>query len=127
MTSKVDLLKRERDDQRKLADHWKLQHDDYKKLNAKLASRAEDLEAETSRLTAEVRVRQTIVEEARDERDAALADVEKLRAALNSIAANTYGYEPDVLSDEEAKNYFAGLFFDAQNKARAALSGGEHE
>jgi hypothetical protein len=76
-----------------------------------------------TRLTAEVRVRQTIVEEARDERDAALADVEKLRAALNSIAANTYGYEPDVLSDEEAKNYFAGLFFDAQNKARAALSG----
>jgi regulator of replication initiation timing len=55
------------------------------------------------------------------------ADNEKLRAALNSIAANTYGYEPDVMSDEEAKNYFAGLFFDAQNKARAALSGDRHE
>ena len=54
-------------------------------------------------------------------------DVEKLRAALNSLAANTYGYEPDVMSDEEAKNYFAGLFFDAQNKARAALSGDKHD
>jgi hypothetical protein len=37
---------------------------------------------EITRLTAEVRVRQTIVEEARDERDAAFAEVEKLRAAL---------------------------------------------
>jgi hypothetical protein len=46
---------------------------------------------------------------------------EKLRATLKSIAANTYGYEPDVMSDEEAKNYFARLFFDAQNKARTAL------
>lgn len=33
-----------------------------------------------TRLTAEVRVRQTIVEEARDERDAALAEVERLRS-----------------------------------------------
>lgn len=65
MPSKTDLLRRERDDQRKLADHWKLQHDDYKKLNAKLASRAEDLEAEVSRLTAEVeRLRSlTVVQE----------------------------------------------------------------
>ena len=55
------------------------------------------------------------------------AENKKLKAALNSIAANTYGYEPDVMSDEEAKNYFAGLFFDAQNKARAALSGDKHE
>lgn len=37
-------------------------------------------EAEIIRLTAEVRVRQTIVEEARDERDAALAEVERLRS-----------------------------------------------
>jgi hypothetical protein len=55
------------------------------------------------------------------------AENEKLRVALKSIAANTYGYEPDVMSDEEAKNYFAGLFFDAQNKARTALSGDKHE
>jgi hypothetical protein len=39
-----------------------------------------------TRLTAEVRVRQTIVEEARDERDAALAEVERLRAALEPFA-----------------------------------------
>jgi hypothetical protein len=40
---------------------------------------------ENARLTAEVRVRQTIVEEARDERDAALAEMKKLRAALARI------------------------------------------
>ena len=38
MASKVDLLKRERDDLRKLADHWKLQHDEYKGLNARLCA-----------------------------------------------------------------------------------------
>jgi hypothetical protein len=38
-----------------------------------------------TRLTAEVRVRQTIVEEARDERDAALAEVERLRAVLQRV------------------------------------------
>jgi hypothetical protein len=64
---------------------------------------------------------------AADEITRLTAEMKRLRAALNSIAANTYGYEPDVLSDEEAKNYFAGLFFDAQNKARAALSGDRHE
>lgn len=44
MANKNDLLKRERDDQRKLADYWKLQHDEYKKLNAKLAARVKELE-----------------------------------------------------------------------------------
>jgi hypothetical protein len=43
-----------------------------------------------TRLTAEVRVRQTIVEEARDERDAALAENEKLRAALREIIADSF-------------------------------------
>lgn len=45
MASKTDLLKRERDDLRRLADHWKLQHDEHKELNAKLAARVEELEA----------------------------------------------------------------------------------
>jgi Skp family chaperone for outer membrane proteins len=49
MASKTDLLKRERDDLRRLADHWKLQHDEHKKLNAKLAARVEELEAELNR------------------------------------------------------------------------------
>ena len=49
---------------------------------------------------------------------------QKLRAALEGIAANTYGYEPNAMSDEEAKNYFAALFFAAQGKARAALAQG---
>lgn len=44
MASKADLLKRERDDQRKLADHWKLQHDEYRKLNARLTARVRELE-----------------------------------------------------------------------------------
>jgi hypothetical protein len=43
-------------------------------------------DAQITRLRAEVRVRQTIVEEARDERDAALADNKRLRAALKQIA-----------------------------------------
>ena len=49
-------------------------------------------DAQITRLTAEVRVRQTIVEEARDERDAALADVEKLRAALRECEAELNAY-----------------------------------
>ena len=48
--------------------------------------------------------------------------IERLRAALEWIAANTYGYEPNAMSDEEAKVYFANLFFAAQGKARAALT-----
>ncbi len=55
-----------------------------------------------------------LVEEASDE-------IERLREVLNSIAANTYGYEPNAMSDEEAKDYFSGLIFNAQYKARAAL------
>jgi hypothetical protein len=47
-------------------------------------------DAEITRLTAEVRVRQTIVEEARDERDAALAENESLRAALREIIADSF-------------------------------------
>lgn len=46
----------------------------------------------------------------------------RLRAALERIAANTYGFEPNAMSDEEAKVYFANLFFAAQGKARAALA-----
>ena len=134
MTSKVDLLKRERDDQRKLADNWKLQHDEHKRLNNKLLDRVEDFKAEVSRLTAEndflandrdgyvqlltdqnarltaeVRVRQTIVEEARDERDAALADVERLRAALEAICMMDISWVGDA--------------FKLKDIARAALSG----
>jgi hypothetical protein len=76
---------------------------------------------EIARLTAENEKLGRDYQSARDAHDKVLAENEKLRAALRSIAANTYGYEPDVMSDEEAKNYFSGLFFDAQNKARAAL------
>ena len=54
--------------------------------------------------------------------DEAAAEIERLRAALEKIAANTYGYEPNAMSDEEAKVYFANLFFAAQGKARAALA-----
>lgn len=52
-------------------------------------------------------------------------EIERLRAALEKIAANTYGYEPNAMSDEEAKVYFANLFFAAQGKARAALNEGK--
>lgn len=52
-------------------------------------------------------------------------EIERLRAALEQIAANTYGYEPNAMSDEEAKVYFANLFFAAQGKARAALNVGK--
>ena len=48
----------------------------------------------------------------------------RLRAALESISANTYGYEPNSMSDEEAVNYFSGLFFGAQKTARTALAQG---
>ena len=53
--------------------------------------------------------------------DVLKADYERLRAALEQIAKVTYGWEPGVWSDEEARNYFASLFFGAQSKARAAL------
>ena len=54
-----------------------------------------------------------------------IAEIDRLRAALEQIAANTYGYEPNAMSDEEAKIYFANLFFAAQGKARAALNEGK--
>jgi hypothetical protein len=50
-------------------------------------------------------------------------EIERLRAALQEIAKVTYGWEPGVWSDEEARKYFASLFFGAQAKARAALEG----
>ena len=50
------------------------------------------------------------------------SEIKRLRAALERIAANTYGFEPNAMSDEEAKVYFANLFFAAQGKARAALA-----
>lgn len=49
MASKTDLLKRERDDLRRLTDHWKLQHDEHKELNAKLAARVKELEKALAR------------------------------------------------------------------------------
>ena len=49
------------------------------------------------------------------------AENERLRATLHDIAKVTYGWEPGVWSDEEARNYFASLFFGAQAKARTAL------
>jgi hypothetical protein len=64
-----------------------------------------------------------VIREQQDKIEHLTAENKKLQVTLKSIAANTYGYEPDVMNDEEAKNYFAGLFFDAQNKARTALSG----
>jgi predicted RNase H-like nuclease (RuvC/YqgF family) len=87
MPSKTDLLRRERDDQRKLADHWKLQHDDYKKLNAKLAARSEDLEAEVTRLTAEN---------------------EQMRAVLENIRARRY-QNRETVSPENAFAAFGRL------------------
>jgi hypothetical protein len=75
-----------------------------------------------TRLTAEVRVRQTIVEEARDERDAALAEVEKLRAALKEIAKPTYGTEFNM-SDEDRADILGRHLFAKQDLARATLSG----
>lgn len=51
------------------------------------------------------------------------AENARLRAALREIAKVTYGWEPGVWSDEEARKYFASLFFGAQAKARAALEG----
>lgn len=104
MPSKTDLLRRERDDQRKLADHWKLQHDDYKKLNAKLASRAEDLEAEVSRLTAEV---------------------ERLRTALRMFLGASYPVATEI--NKRGYNWSEAYLDEALHEARAALSGDKHE
>ena len=53
--------------------------------------------------------------------------IEQLEAALRAIAKITYGYEPGVWSDEEAKNYFSSLFFGAQAKARAALEASDDQ
>jgi hypothetical protein len=78
-----------------------------------------------TRLTAEVRVRQTIVEEARDERDAALAEMEKLRAALgrwldavNDKRAFEH-HQPDNLGKEWSRLREAVDL--AEDNARAAL------
>jgi hypothetical protein len=65
-----------------------------------------------------------LLHEAADTISLLMTENERLRAALHWIAANTYGYEPNAMSDEEAKNYFANLFFAAQGKARAALAQG---
>ena len=72
MASKVDLLKRERDDLRKLADHWKFQYDEYKGLNA--------------RLCAEVDAAAEMLREVKTQNAALRAEVEKLRAALEPLA-----------------------------------------
>jgi transposase-like protein len=72
MASKVDLLKRERDDLRKLADHWKIQYDEYKGLNA--------------RLCAEVDAAAEMLREVKTQNAALRAENEKLRAALRQIA-----------------------------------------
>jgi hypothetical protein len=86
MTSKVDLLKRERDEQRKLVDHWKLQHDEYKRLNNKLLDRVEDLKAEVTRLNAEndflADDRDGYVQLLTDQNARLTAENEKLKAAL---------------------------------------------
>jgi regulator of replication initiation timing len=86
MTSKIDLLKRERDEQRKLVDHWKLQHDEHKRLNNKLLDRVEDLKAEVSRLTAEndflADDRDGYVQLLTDQNACLTAENEKLKAAL---------------------------------------------
>jgi hypothetical protein len=58
-----------------------------------------DAATEITRLKAEVRVRQTIVEEARDERDAALAENERLRAALEMFACDCAVHERCVVPD----------------------------
>ena len=82
-------------------------------VSGTLATEAAD---EITRLTAEVRVRQTIVEEARDERDAALADVEKLRAALGRMLLEfDFMVEREVIPDVRNDIIFV--------EARAALSG----
>jgi len=83
--------------------------------------------AEITRLTAEVRVRQTIVEEARDERDAALADVEKLRAALRECEAelNAY-YRMEYPSDHPYSQKKLAQAM-ASNPATVALSGDNND
>ena len=79
--------------------------------------------AEAAKLAAEIeRLREWNAEIALNAREFA-AENERLRAVLREIAKVTYGWEPGVWSDEEGRNYFASLFFDAQAKARAALEG----
>ena len=92
-------------------------------VSGTLATEAAD---EITRLTAEVRVRQTIVEEARDERDAALADVEKLRAALEPFAKAAYGFDSYNIRDFEEWFAYSGtgaITVGDLRRARAALSG----
>jgi predicted nuclease with TOPRIM domain len=77
-----------------------------------------------TRLTAEVRVRQTIVEEARDERDAAFAEVEKLRAALlgEETEHSRRIMEVEKLRTENGKLWEQrDRFLDDSNRLRAAL------
>lgn len=49
------------------------------------------------------------------------ARIEALEKALREISKVTRGWEPGVWSEEEGRQYFAGLFFSAQKVARAAL------
>ena len=73
-------------------------------------------DAQITRLRAEVRVRQTIVEEARDERDAALADNKRLQAALERMLLEfDFMVEGEIIPDVRNDVIFV--------EARAALSG----
>ena len=76
-------------------------------------------------MTIALREASSLIEKQFDAIKTANEEIERLRAALEQIAANTYGYEPNAMSDEEAKVYFANLFFAAQGKARAALNEGK--
>ncbi len=76
-------------------------------------------------MTIALREASSLIEKQFDAIKTANEETERLRAALEQIAANTYGYEPNAMSNEEAKVYFANLFFAAQGKARAALNEGK--
>lgn len=83
MASKADLLKRERDDFRKLADHWKIQYDECKGLNAQLRS--------------EVDAAAEMLREVKTQNAALRAEFEKLRAALREIAEGGVSDHPPTL------------------------------
>ena len=58
------------------------------------------------------------------DREEAAARIERLEKALREISKVTRGWEPGVWSEEEGRQYFAGLFFSAQKVARAAIAAG---